>query len=217
MGRRPLGARGHAPPRRHKRVPHPDTLGSIHAHRRLRSHTDPAHETCASDSPGGAVMSQLCKVTINGESFSANRGDLLLDAALMHGIELPYECRAGQCGTCRVRVIDGHCLAGANETPGAVHACQARIISDLKIAVEKQPSITEVSGRVVDLIEVAPDVTEVCIESSRRVHYIPGQYLSVRFRGFPARYYSPTPLLVWPSNPDLIRFHVRRIAKGRVS
>jgi NAD(P)H-flavin reductase len=162
-------------------------------------------------------MSQLCKVTINGESFSANRGDLLLDAALMHGIELPYECRAGQCGTCRVRVIDGHCLAGINESPGAVHACQARIISDLQIAVEKQPSITEVSGRVVDLIEVAPDVTEVCIESSRRINYRPGQYLSVRFRGFPARYYSPTPLLVWPSDPDLVRFHVRRIAKGRVS
>lgn len=162
-------------------------------------------------------MMQLCKVTINGQSFSANRGDLLLDAALMHGIELPYECRAGQCGTCRVRVIDGHCLAGATENPGAVHACQARIISDLQIAVEKVPGITEVSGRIADLIEVAPDVTEVCIETAHRIDYLPGQYLSVRFRGFPARYYSPTALLDWPSDPNLVRFHVRRIAKGRVS
>lgn len=162
-------------------------------------------------------MSQCCKVTINGESFSANRGDLLLDAALMHGIELPYECRAGQCGTCRVRVIDGNCLADANENPGVVHACQARIISDVQIAVEKLPSIMEVSGRIVDLIDVAPDVIEVCIESSHAIDYIPGQYFSIRFRGFPARYYSPTALLDWPSDPDLIRFHVRRIAKGRVS
>lgn len=162
-------------------------------------------------------MSQLCKVMVNGELFSARRGDLLLDAALMHGIELPYECRAGQCGTCRVRVIAGHCLGDATEDPTVVHACQARIISDLQIVVEKVPSIVEVSGRIIDLIDIAPDVVEVCIESSHRINYIPGQYLSVRFGGFPARYYSPTALLDWPNDPDLIRFHVRRIAKGRVS
>jgi NAD(P)H-flavin reductase/ferredoxin len=162
-------------------------------------------------------MSQLCKVTVNGELFSANRGDLLLDAALMHGIELPYECRAGQCGTCRVRVIAGHCLGDTTESPGVVHACQARIISDVQIAVEKLPSIIEVSGRIVELIDVAPDVIELSVESSHPVDYIPGQYLSVRLRGFPARYYSPTALLDWPNDPDLIRFHVRRIAKGLVS
>ena len=159
----------------------------------------------------------IVQVLINGELFSANRGDLLLDAALLHGIELPYECRAGQCGTCRVRVIAGHCLADANDNPGVVHACQTRIISDVQIAAEKLPSIMEASGRIVDLIDVAPEVVEVCIESSHRIGYIPGQYLSVRFRGFPPRHYSPTALLDWPSDPDLIRFHVRRIAKGRVS
>jgi 3-phenylpropionate/trans-cinnamate dioxygenase ferredoxin reductase subunit len=162
-------------------------------------------------------MSQTCKVTINGELFSASRGDLLLDAALMHGIELPYECRAGQCGTCRVRVIAGHCLGDTTENPGIVHACQARIISDIQIAAEKLPNVMEVSGRVAALNEVAPDVVEVCIESPRRIAYVPGQYLSVRFRGFPARHYSPTALLDWPNDPDLIRFHVRRIAQGRVS
>ena len=162
-------------------------------------------------------MTQLCNVAINSEVFSANRGDLLLDAALMHGIELPYECRAGQCGTCRVRVIAGNCLGAATDDPTIVHACQARILSDLQIAVEQTPSIVEVSGKIVDLIDVAPDVMEVCIESSHPINYIPGQYLSVRLRGFPARYYSPTALLEWPNDPDLIRLHVRRIARGRVS
>jgi NAD(P)H-flavin reductase/ferredoxin len=162
-------------------------------------------------------MSPLCKVTINGELFSANRGDLLLDAALMHGVELPYECRAGQCGTCRVRVVAGHCLGDATDNPAVVRACQARIISDVQIVVEKVPNVEEVSGRIVDLIDVAPDIVEVCIESSHTINYIPGQYLSVRFRGFPERCYSPTALLDWPNDPDLIRFHVRRITRGRVS
>ncbi len=162
-------------------------------------------------------MSQPCKVSINGEAFFANRGDLLLDAALLHGIELPYECRAGQCGTCRVRVVAGRCFGDAADDPSIVRACQARILSDLQIAVEHVPGIVEVPGRVADVIDVAPDVVEVCVASSRPIHYIPGQYLAVRFRGFPARCYSPTALLDWPGDPDLIRFHVRRIAKGRVS
>jgi NAD(P)H-flavin reductase len=39
----------------------------------------------------------------------------------------------------------------------------------------------------------------------------------VRFSGYPARYYSPTIPLDWPSDPDLIRFHVHQLPKGRVS
>jgi len=34
-------------------------------------------------------MRKTCKVTLNSESFSANCGDLLLDAALMNSIGLP--------------------------------------------------------------------------------------------------------------------------------
>jgi len=162
-------------------------------------------------------MSKICKVTIDGERIFANRGDLLLDAALMNGIELPHDCRAGYCGTCQVRIVAGRCLATPTGNPGTVRACQTRVLSDLRVVVEKIPEETEVFGNIVDLIDVAPDVWEICVESPRPMKYLPGQYLSVRFRGFPARYYSPTVPLDWPSNPDLMRFHVRQIPKGRVS
>ena len=162
-------------------------------------------------------MSKICKVTINGELVFANRGDLLLDAALMNGIELPHDCRAGHCGTCQVRVVAGRCLATPTGNSDTVRACQTRVISDLRVVVEKVPEVTEASGKIVDLIDVAPDVWEICVESPQPVQYLPGQYLSVRFRGFPARYYSPTVPLDWPSNPRLMRFHVRQIPKGRVS
>ena len=45
-------------------------------------------------------MARSHQITINGESFAARRGELLLDAALSNGVELPYDCRAGHCGTC---------------------------------------------------------------------------------------------------------------------
>jgi len=43
-------------------------------------------------------MSKLCKITINDEPFLANRGELLLDWALMNGVDLPHDCRSGICG-----------------------------------------------------------------------------------------------------------------------
>ena len=162
-------------------------------------------------------MSKVCKVTINGEVISANPGDLLLDAALMNGIDLPHDCRSGYCDTCRVRVVAGRCLGDATEDPDIVHACQTRVISDLTVVVERVPEVMEVSGRIVELVDIARDVVEVCIQSATSLEYLPGQYLSVQFRGYPARHYSPTPPLAWPANPDFIRFHVRQLRRARVS
>jgi NAD(P)H-flavin reductase/ferredoxin len=162
-------------------------------------------------------MQKACKVWINGEEVSARLGELLLDVALMNGIELPHDCRSGYCGTCQVRVVAGRCLGPPASNPNVVHACQTRVISDLHVIVEDIPKVTEMVGEVVDLVKIAPDIWEVCIESSHPVMYRPGQYMSLQFRRFPARHYSPTVPLDWPSNPDLVRFHVRQLPKGRVS
>jgi 3-phenylpropionate/trans-cinnamate dioxygenase ferredoxin reductase subunit len=163
------------------------------------------------------MMSKVCKVTINGEGISAKPGDLLLDAALMNGIELPHDCRSGYCDTCRVRVVAGRCLGDATDNPDIVHACQTRVISDLSVVVERVPEVMEVSGRIVELADIGRDVVEVCIQSATPLEYLPGQYLSVQFRGYPARHYSPTVPLEWPANPDVIRFHIRQLRRARVS
>jgi NAD(P)H-flavin reductase/ferredoxin len=162
-------------------------------------------------------MTRVCKVTINAETISANCGDLLLDAALMNGIELPHDCRSGQCGTCQVRVVAGRCLGDAGANGRVVHACQTRVISDLRVVVERRSRVTEATGKVVAVAEIATNVFEVCVETPRPLDHLPGQYLSVQFRGYPARCYSPTVPLDWPSEPGLVRFHVRRLSKGRVS
>lgn len=162
-------------------------------------------------------MTKRCKIRINSETISANCGDLLLDAALMNGVELPHDCRSGYCGTCQVRVVAGRCIGDAAGSGSVVHACQTRVISDLHIVVEKKPRVAEAIGSVVEVVEIGSNVFEVCVKTQRAVNYLPGQYLSVQFRGYPARCYSPTVPLDWPSDPSLVRFHVRRLAEGRVS
>ena len=51
-------------------------------------------------------MPKICKVTLDKETFYANVGDLLLDGAIMSGVELQHDCRSGICGSCRVRLVE---------------------------------------------------------------------------------------------------------------
>jgi ferredoxin-NADP reductase len=43
----------------------------------------------------------------SGERFAAPSTESLLLVAEGHGIDIPYSCRVGQCGTCATRVLDG--------------------------------------------------------------------------------------------------------------
>ena len=84
-------------------------------------------------------MRKICKVTVNNEPFLANCGELLLDWALLNGVELPHDCRSGICGACRVRLVEGKVFGGHAPGDDMIHACQARIVSDLEITTEDVP------------------------------------------------------------------------------
>ena len=93
-------------------------------------------------------MRKICKVTLNNERFLANCGDLLLDWALMNGIDLPHDCRSGICGACRVRLVEGRVFGGHEHGDDMIHACQARIVSDLEIVTEPVPDqVVDVGAR----------------------------------------------------------------------
>ena len=162
-------------------------------------------------------MAKTCKVTLNNEAFLANCGDLLLDSALMHGIDLPHDCRSGICGACRVRLVDGKVFGGQEHGDDMIHACQARVVSDLEIVSEPVPDQVSLPGRVAKLVRLAPDVIGVDVELPKPLHYLPGQYCKLQFRGFPERSFSPTYPLEGRPDPHLLHFHIRRLSDGTVS
>lgn len=162
-------------------------------------------------------MGKVCRVSLNGHQFAAQCGDLLLDAALTSGVEIPFDCRSGYCGTCRVRVRAGRCFGGEGRDRGYVHACQSRVISDLDLVLEDTPDIVTRSGRVVRLTRLAPDVVEVTIDLAEPAQDLPGQYYRTAFRGFPERCYSATMPFAGRRDPRVMRFHVRMVPHGRVS
>lgn len=94
----------------------------------------------------------LVFIELDGTEYTAPGGDTLLDVlddAMSHA--LPVACRAGNCGTCRVRVVEGEstlvpptaaerelldlCGAQRNERLG----CQIRVKAD-----EGHPSVDRV-------------------------------------------------------------------------
>jgi ring-1,2-phenylacetyl-CoA epoxidase subunit PaaE len=71
-------------------------------------------------------------------SFAFERGQpSILDAAAAAGMELPFSCASGVCGTCRAKCVEGEvrmdrnfALAAADLAAGFVLACQARPVSE---------------------------------------------------------------------------------------
>ena len=162
-------------------------------------------------------MRKICKVTLNEETFYANVGDVLLDGAIMSGVELHHDCRSGICGTCRVRLVDGKVFGGTEDGSDMIYACQARVVSDLEVVTEHVPDRVSVSAEVVELQRLAPDVVGVSLELQRPLQYLPGQYCKLQFRGFPARCYSPTYPLEGAPSDRRHYYHVRRLHDGVVS
>lgn len=162
-------------------------------------------------------MARNHQITIDGQKFLAPRGQLLLDAALSNGIELPYDCRAGHCGTCCVRLVSGEVQGGRGAEPGIVHACQCRIVGQAVIERSQPTGILTVDGVLSSLRPLSPDVMEVGIKTSRPLPYHAGQYAHLRFNGYPSRPFSIThPLRGNPSSRS-VWFHVGRTKGGRVT
>ena len=162
-------------------------------------------------------MARSNQITINGSRFLACRGELLLDAALSNGIDLPYDCRAGHCGTCCVRVVSGEVQGGEGSEPGIVHACQCRIVGDAVIERGQPSGVRTVDGVLTSLRALSPEVVEVGITTNSALPYHAGQYAQVRFGGYPSRPFSITHPLRGTPNSRSVWFHIRRMADGRVT
>ena len=69
----------------------------------------------------------------SGKVCQVSSGNTLLDAAERNGVQIPFGCRQGQCGTCATRVLSGTVrmdveagLTAEQENAGYVLPCVSR-------------------------------------------------------------------------------------------
>jgi toluene monooxygenase electron transfer component len=167
------------------------------------------------------------EITGTGASFEQDGDDTILRAALRAGHGIAYECNAGGCGSCRIKVVDGEVddlwpdapgRSDRDRRTGRLLACQTRARTDLTIEVRTSdeytagPSPIRQTAEVVEVEAVTHDMRRIALRTDGRAVFLAGQYVSVWVAGVDApRNYSMSNL---PNDEGVWELVVRRVPGG---
>ncbi len=171
---------------------------------------------------GGATPWQM-RLHPGGASVAVRPGETLLEAGLRADVALPFECRSGGCGRCRVRLLQGRVDDGGAEaaalTPqqraaGDLLLCCACALSDIEVELEARAVAPRMTARVQALDRLTPDVMRLtlALDDERRIAFQAGQYLNVVLEDGQRRAYSFT---TRGGEAHRFELHVRRMPGGR--
>lgn len=160
--------------------------------------------------------------------FTVSAEESILDAAVRHGILLPYGCRNGVCGACKGRVVAGqvdygthsvYALSEQEKAAGLALFCQARPLTDIIIeprnaTAGQNIAMKRLPCRVEKKELLAPDVMRLYLKlpNTERLQYVAGQYINIILRDGRRRSFSLAGMPT--SQPELIELHIARVAGG---
>ena len=157
-------------------------------------------------------------------------GETILERALNDGVDYPFACQQGQCGSCKSLLLEGEVEMGRLYNPlacsdeersrGMILACQSVPLTDCRVAVveiggEIVHAVRELDCEVSEVERPARDIAVVRMKivSGGPYNFVAGQYAMVTYAGMPAREYS----MANRHDQAMLEFHVRRIEGGAVS
>lgn len=171
-----------------------------------------------------------CKVRVepSGREFTVQSGETILDAALVHGVSLPYGCRNGACGACKGKVLSGEVTYGDHE-PTALSEqdraeqvavlCQAKPRGDVTLQVTELEASQDIPvktlpARIERLERFTDDVMGVWLKlpDTERLQYLAGQYIDILLKDGRRRAFS---VANPPHDDALLELHIRHIQGGR--
>ena len=142
-------------------------------------------------------MPTTIRLSPSGKEVTSQAGDTVLGALEREGYALPNNCRAGACGECKTKVLDGEvdqgmvldmALSQAERADGFRLMCMAKPTSpELTIEFgtdDAKPKLFPPRERVLsvvtDLIDRTPTIREVRLRPvGEALRYWPGQYVMV--------------------------------------
>jgi CDP-4-dehydro-6-deoxyglucose reductase len=172
-------------------------------------------------------MSYQITVQPSGSQFAAEADETLLDAALRHGLTLPYGCKDGACGACKGKVLAGqvdhgraqpHSLKDEEKAAGLTLYCCATAQSDLVIECKQLTSASDIPvktlpARIEKLERLAPDVIDMHLRlpASERLQFWAGQYIDILLKDGRKRSFS---LANAPHDDAVLQLHIRYVPGG---
>ncbi len=165
-----------------------------------------------------------------GKEFTTEAKETVLEAAMRHGIILPYSCRNGACATCKGRILSGsvdygeyeaHALSDDERAAGMALFCQAVPLEDVVIEAREISAaegivIKTLPCRVVNMGKLSHDVMalDLKLPEGERLQYLPGQYVDILLRDGKRRSFS---LASAPRDDALLQLHIRHVPGGHFS
>jgi NAD(P)H-flavin reductase/ferredoxin len=157
--------------------------------------------------------------------FPCEPNESVLDAAQRAGLEIPYSCRKGVCGTCKGRMISGDARAFAGDALGPAERaeglalfCNTRPRSDLVIqprSISKADPFARktTTARVFRLARLIDDVMLVHLRfpAGIRVKFKAGQHLNLILDNGERRDFS---MANPPRESDGVQLHIRHVPDG---
>lgn len=174
------------------------------------------------------------RVTGKGESceFDCAPQERILHAGLRSGIELPYECASGTCGTCKATLVEGTTEYAWAEAPGLKYVkadkgevlmCQSFPRSDCTLTIGKRLTTMAVGrfmpqrigGTLEEVRELAPGVVSFEVALDGPISFGAGQFVLLEIPDIAGpRSYS---MVNFVRGTRRLHFVVKRFPGGRVS
>jgi CDP-4-dehydro-6-deoxyglucose reductase, E3 len=177
------------------------------------------------------AMSFTVTVQPSGRSFSVERDEPILTAAIRQGVGLPYGCKDGACGSCKSRMLEGRVIHGAHqskalsadeEAAGWILTCQAAPQTDVVVEARTVPGagefpIRKMPSRVTSIARPAPDVAilQMQLPANDRLQYHAGQYVEIILRDGSRRSYSMANAPHTQIDMPGIELHLRHLPGGK--
>jgi CDP-4-dehydro-6-deoxyglucose reductase len=163
----------------------------------------------------------------SGKQFCVGKDETILEAALQHGITLPYGCKNGACGSCKGKILEGHvehgqhsaaALSPADELAGSILFCCAHPQSDILIEAREVQgagdiAIRKVPCRVNTISKPSEDVAilKLQLPASERFQFLAGQYVEFLLKDGQRRAYS---IANAPAQDGPLELHLRHLPGG---
>jgi CDP-4-dehydro-6-deoxyglucose reductase len=169
-------------------------------------------------------MSFQVRVQPSGHSFQVEKGETVLDAAMRQGIDLPYGCRGGACGSCAGYLISGEiqyqdepmALSDDMQQQKQALFCIAEPVTDLVIHIgEMDEALPKklLRCRVEEKQQLSHDVIALRLKlaGDERLQYRAGQYVEFILQDERRRAFS---IANAPHDDELIELHIRHVPGG---